>query len=904
MAKKEITAASSQVERRIANEQLAKIEQEFSETLQQFKNDQGVLVRPNTNIPLTSRDIDAIAVNISKKYDYVDYGFDYGSAESGLNVTARGNFFVKGLNEQQTSYVPEAKTTVNQDDAFPAVRTDRPPVFGNANPQGVNPEAAKTDQSIASEAAPVPAIQSQQVQSETSLANGTNTGAKEAEQIGAAIESNNKNQSTQNQTGIVSENKNELPTTNNLPGRLSDEYLKEPAISDGRKNGNSDDAGSRNVPFGTAFNGFINPDAIIVTSDAATIGTGGVTIGTTSQGINVPNQAAGTPNNPNVPLRPNILHNYANWTYKISLYLLGINDYNSIMEGGVIPEGARQYTIAKSGGYQRQQGGINFEKDFIIDNLRFTSVIGNRLTGTATNNIDLSMEITEPYGASFIGELAALADEVNGINITLAENPYLLEIDFTGYTDAGVPVESILDKGKKYIPVKIISIDMKLDLGGAKYTLGMVPYGFYQYTPKRASLTKGEYVQGKTLLEIAGPGESGLIGRLNISEEEKVSKDQKQEYPDKYKIEFYSFNKTGSKTNELENSKVAFPLKNGGEATSINERVIDNNDPTIQGYKLANGTLIKEAIKDLVLASEYFNTKMKPAAQESNSDPAELIKIIPQIKLITNQWDKKRNEYAKEITFHVFNTLLFGENFKNGGLAPIRDWGYSKVYDWIFTGKNEDIINVDINFNLLYYTRFFTDKNELGLIMTGMEAVRTSTPGLAKPNKFSEQSSKPGSIGKTFPNEPSRYINSSLAAEFFDLKMNNSYADNITLDMDIIGDPDWIPQDASVRGGPITVGNFNSKLDQWNSLAIDVAGVYAKLRLRTPRDYNDTTGLMDLNTDSSFVGGVYQVITVENLFESGRYTCKLNMVKIPNQEENEKPSPGSTANPTLPGNPR
>jgi hypothetical protein len=899
MAKKQITPSSSPTEIRIANEQLARAQQEYKQIINQKYAGKDV----------TLATLDREAQSIAAKYDYVDYGQlpppPSVKLEPGELYIGGSGFFVKGFGDDtKVTFSPESKTTVNQDDAAIPSNTGTS-VTSNPNPQGVNPKAAKTDQSTAIESAPVTATQSQQVQPETPLASGTNTGAKEAEQIGAAIESNNKNQSTQNQTGIVNENLNQLPTTNNLPGRLSDEFLREPAISDSRKSGNTDDAGKpRNVPFGTAFNGFINPDAITVNSDAATIGTGGVTIGTTSQGINVPNQAAGTPNNPNVPLRPNILHNYANWTYKISLYLLGLNDYNSIMEGGVIPEGARQYTIAKSGGYQRQQGGINFEKDFSIDSLRFTSVIGNRLTGTATNNIDLSMEITEPYGASFVGELAALAGEVNGINITLAENPYLLEIDFTGYTDAGVPVESILDKGKKYIPVKIISIDMKLDSGGAKYTLGMVPYGFYQYTPKRASLTKGEYVQGKTLLEIAGPGESGLIGRLNLSEVEKVTKDQKQEYPDKYKIEFYSFNKTGSRTEELQNSKVAFPLKNGGEATSINERVIDNNDPTIQGYKLANGTLIKEAIKDLVLASEYFNTKMKPAAQESNSDPAQLIKIIPQIKLITNQWDKKRNEYAKEITFHVFNTLLFGENFKNGGLAPIRDWGYSKVYDWIFTGKNEDIINVDINFNLLYYTRFFTDKNELGLIMTGMEAARTSTPGLANPNKFSEQSSKPGSIGKTFPNEPSRYINSSLAAEFFDLKMNNSYADNITLDMDIIGDPDWIPQDASVRGGPITVGNFNSKLDQWNSLAIDVAGVYAKLRLRTPRDYNDTTGLMDLNTDSSFVGGVYQVITVENLFESGRYTCKLNMVKIPNQEENEKPSPGSISNPTLPGNPR
>lgn len=885
MAKKEITAASSHVERRIANEQLAKVEQEFSETLQQFKNDQGVLVRPNTNIPLTSRDIDAIAVNISKKYDYVDYGFDYGSNQTEINVSGRGNFFVKGLNEQQTSYAPEAKTTVNQDDAFPAVRTDRPPVSSNANPQDVNPKAAKTDQNTAIESAPQLATDLTQIQTQ-SPDNTSSVGSKDATQAGEALERNNKN-NPQNQNGIVNENQNELPTTNNLPGRLSDEYLKEPAISDGIKNGNSDDAGSRNVPFGTAFNGFINPDAITVSPDAGTTGTGGVSIGT-SQGISVPNQAAGTPNNPNVQQRPNILHNYANWTYKIGLYLLSINDYNLIITNGEVVASATQHIVAKTGGYARTQAAGNLPRDVYIDNLRFTSVIGNRLSGTATNNIDLSMTITEPYSASFMVELAALASFVNGENITLAENPYLLEIDFAGYNDDGSIVESILKNGKKYIPVKIIAIEMKVDSAGAKYTIQMVPYGFYQYTQKRASLPKGEYVYGATLEEVAGARGSGLINKLNLIELEKAQKDRTQDWPDRYFIKFYSFNKAGSSTDELANSKVAFPLKDGPEATIIINRGMKKNEPTKQGYNIASGTLIKDAIKTLVMASEYFNTRMRPEAEDSNGNPAELIKIIPQIKL-TNLWDSKRNEYAKEITFHVFNTLLFGENFKNGGLAPIGDWGYTKIYDWIFTGKNQDIIDLNIDFNLLYYTKFFTDKEELGAIITGMVANRTGTPGSATTTQISETNINPAKIGSSAPNQPSRYINASLAAEFMDLKMNNSYADNIVVDMDIIGDPDWIPQDASVLGGSIKVADFNTKLVN-NSIGIDVAGVYAKLRFRTPRDYDDTTGLMALRNDSLYVGGVYQVITVENIFEGGKFTSRLNMVKIPNQEENVKPN--------------
>ena len=894
MAKKQITANSSSVERRTANEQLARAQQEYSEALNALKNDQGIAVVPSTGKPLTAQQQINLASNIAAKYDYVDYGSNVGSAETGYNVGG-DQFFVKGLgNSTQTTFSPEAKTTVSPDDAFPTTRPNTGPTQ-QPNSQGQNPNEAVTDQTVKTEVGSQTAVQNNQVQPET----GNNTtGSKDSTEAGAALEKVQKNSSTNTQDGVVNQNPNDLPTSgNNKPGRLSDEFLKEPGVSDGKKKGNGDDD-AKGRPMGTAIGSFTNIDSINASPDAGSSSANTISIGTT-ESVTIPEKTAGTPNNPKVPIRPNILHNYVNWTYKIGLYLLKIPDYNAIVEGGSIPEAARQYPIAVSGGYPRKNASGNLERDFYIEDLRFNSAIGNRLASSATNNMDIEMSIIEPYSASFIGEIGTLAASVNGVNITLAENPYLLEIDFAGYKDDGSMVPSILSTttgGKKYIPVKIIAIEMKIDAGGARYKLTMVPYGFYQFTQKRTSLPKDVFVYGETVNDILGDNEYGLIGRLNNIENEKKTKDQKQDHADVYKIKFYSFNKAGSSTQELEQSKVAFPTE-GGPATIIKNREILKNEPNKQGYTVKAGTLLKEVIKDLVLVSEYFNVKMKPNADDNknNSNPAELLKVIPQIKLLTDKWDSKRNEYAKEVTFHVFNTLLFGENFANGGLAPIRDWGYSKVYDYIFTGKNVDIINVDVNFNLLYYTKFFTDKNELGLVLTDMVAERTSTGGSADSNKFSETNAVSGFIGKTSPNEPSRYINASLVAEFFDVKMNNSYADMVTLDMDIIGDPDWIPQDSSIRGGPINIGNIDTKLDKFGSIAVDVAGTYAKLQLRTPRDYNDKTGLIDLNKDSSLVGGVYQVVTVENLFQGGKYTCKLNMVKIPNQEENKKTTQQVTA---------
>jgi len=882
MAKKEITATSSPAEVRTAYEQLAKAQQEYQEALNLLKNSQGIPVNPRDGKPLTAQQEYRIATEIASNYDYVAAGNDPGSFETGINIGG-DTFAVKGLkNSSKTTLPAESKTTVNQDDAFPATNTVRPEVVPNKNPKTNNPNQPKIDQSIASEAAPVPATSAPQVQPSPE-ANTNTVGNTDASQAGKALE-NNRLQGTQNQSGIVNQNPNELPVTNNLPGRLSDEYLKEPAIADNRKKGNIDDAASIARPMGTAIGGFTDINETF--PDAGSSAAGVVAIGTTGS-INNPPKAAGTKNNPMVPISPNVLHNYVNWTYKIGFYMLDVVNYNNVVSGGDADSSSGKYPIAVSGGYKRgQAGSIDLQGDVYIDSLRFTSVIGNRKSGSGTNNIDLEMQLVEPYGASLIGELAILANQINP-NVNLAEIPYLLEIDFTGYKDDGSIVTSILKdsgKRKKVIPVKVLSIDMKLESAGARYTLTMVPYSLFAYTSRYGSIPKDEAMYGGTVEEILGKGVTGLIGRLNAIENEKVEKDKTQQFPDVYDIKFYSFNKAGTNTNEMAQSKVAYPTE-GGPATIIKNRKIDKNEPDKQDYSIKAGTVLKEAIKDLVMASEYFNLKMKPNEPNSSKEPAELIKVIPVIKL-QNKWDNIRNEFPKEITFHVTNTLLFGEIYPYAGQAPLEDWGYPKEYNYLFTGKNTDIINVDLEFNLLYYQNFFPDLKENSIIKTDATAATERTPAVSTALQgIAASAVKAGPIQSSAPNESSRYINAQVAAEFFDLKMNNSNADLINLDMTIIGDPDWIPQDASVRGGTIAVAN-NERKDKNGSIAIDVAGVYVKLQLRTPRDYNDTTGLMDLQQDKSLVGGVYQIITVENQFDRGTYKCILNMVKVPKQEEN------------------
>lgn len=881
MAKKEITAASSPAEVRTAYEELAKAQQEYREALNLLKNSQGVPVNPRDGKPLTLAQENLIAREVASRYDYVTLSNDLGSFETGINIGG-DTFAVKGLNNgSKTVLPPESKTTVNKDDAFPTTDTARPPATINIDPKTNNPSQQKLDQSVVNESAPQSATQTPSVQPESAVGGTVNpTGQQDAQQAGAVLEKNNKAQSTQAQDGIISDNKNELPvSSNNRPGRLSDEFVRNPSTG----TSNTDDAASIARPMGTAIGGFVNVDDINTSPDPSRpSNSGGVTIGT-AEGITIPQSKPGTKNKPGIEVKPNILHEFANWTYTIAWYMLPIETYNAMMRTGNIGDAGD--LIAKSGGVgsrlnQAMAGDVYFR------NLRFTSVIGNRQAGAATNNFELEMTVVEPYGASLIGELAAMALNITGRDsISPAEVPYLIEIDFAGYKDDGTPVPSILgtkSKGKKYIPVRILNIEMKLEAAGSVYTISMAPYSYFAQTSRYADMEFSTNLEGKTVIEALGEQGNGLMAQLNANEKKKVKENiAKQE--DEYVIDLYSFSTNGSRDQAMASSPFAYE-QNGSKATLRINRPFDN-DPTKQTNSILVGSIIKDVIKNVVLASEYYNQKVKPNTPHDVKDPAELIKVIPVIEILKDKYDPARNEYAKRITYKVFNTLNFGEVIAHVGNAPVSNWGYSKEYNWLFTGKNEDVIDVDLTFQFIYYQKMQTNVADHNKIHLASPAASTRTAA-EQPVSRLQMAQRAGHTSNMGGNFPERYINSTIAAEWFDSKMMSNTGDNIAVNMRIIGDPDWIPQDASVRGGGITIeGNL---YDRHGSIAVDVAGVYIKLKLRTPRDYNPTTGLMDLKTDKNVVEGMYQVITVESNFEDGRFTQTLNMVKVPNQEE-EKP---------------
>ena len=131
--------------------------------------------------------------------------------------------------------------------------------------------------------------------------------------------------------------------------------------------------------------------------------------------------------------------------------------------------------------------------------------------------------------------------------------------------------------------------------------------------------------------------------------------------------------------------------------------------------------------------------------------------------------------------------------------------------------------------------------------------------------------------------------------------MTHPLADMVNVRMEILGDPAWISQSQFIplnaksfaRGaGKATdpdIGYWRRNKDRiWNSdlrcYNTDVAEPIIMLNFRMPTDFNDQTGVYELQADQSAeFSGLYRVVQVEHNFTDGKYTNVLNLTRFNNQ---------------------
>ena len=618
----------------------------------------------------------------------------------------------------------------------------------------------------------------------------------------------------------------------------------------------------------------------------------------------------------------NPLSLFASYTYQLSLYMITPDAYDLFIASGRKDINAD----GKGGAYLLvQSGGINttstetvrrapgFELDYFIDDLKITTSTSAASSGTATNTTEMSFSIYEPYGFSFMTKLKnateALQQYSNLPNFKDIKNPgrqfFILGIRFLGYDINGKILTgqenidgTILDKFgtdngvlETFYEILISSMQFKVDGKGSNYSVkAQTLQPQMAFGLKRGLITTGASVTAETVEQAltggsayvststgsesttaAIPGTLGILTKLNREQE-------KLRNANVYKLAWLGNAdtiKNASLLTKADMDKRKLPMVPLANTSQVSAAAVKNIPPDITKklLKFNTATPVIQAISQIIAQSSYLEnalTKVYTDAETTGPD-AELLRknsqtiawynLSARVKCLA--WDPKVNDFAVEITYVIqpYLTPVVTSSYVN---KVSKYYGPHKRYEYWYTGKNSEILSYEQTLNHAYL---------LPALDPSVKGAVTNFADVATVLQLRTGGNKLGAI------------NNGLEAQ-------NSYVTSLydptawsAAKINIMGDPDYLIQDSP--------GSINEAYKQYYGPGFSInpngGQVFIEINFREAVDYNDTTGLMDLNENIIFwkypkelnIKGVsYRLISVKSSFSKGKFTqdlaCQIN----------------------------
>lgn len=612
----------------------------------------------------------------------------------------------------------------------------------------------------------------------------------------------------------------------------------------------------------------------------------------------------------------NPLGDFSSYTYQLTLYMITPDAYDAFIASGrkTINVLTGQNATGESGGafIIAQSGGVNntsskrapgFELDYYIDDLKIVSNTNGKETQTASNVSEMSFNIYEPYGFSFISKLKfageALQKKSKTKNFEGLQNPskqfFILGVRFQGYDKNGKVVDSS-DGGvfQTFYDIMLTGIKFKIDGRATTYniTAASLPPATAMGI-KRSRIDRGATIVANTVREaIDGEGEGveGLLTKLNKTQQDSL-KNKSIEIPNVYKVRFIG-NKEELGFRELENASIVskadldkskWRMSNIKNQSGVNDSTATaaKPDSTKRQIVFPSDTPILQAISQIIAQSSYLEEAMK-VVYTDNLEPDSGSSSDDEIKPDTNKtirwynlssevrclgWDNKVGDFAFEITYVIqpYDTPVVMSAYTN---AAAKYYGPHKRYEYWYTGKNSEILNYEQTLNNAYFNVALAPSGD-GSSQGGPTDVSTA------PNKRQNQSR----VGKL---DVGMEAQNSYMTSLFD---PGSYAE---AKVTIMGDPDFLIQES-----PGSVNDVYNQFYGTDGYRINANGgqVFIEINFKEAQDYNNNTGLLSINESILFWkypsailkdiasrgGGIsYMVIKVVSTFKGGKFTQDLS----------------------------
>jgi len=645
---------------------------------------------------------------------------------------------------------------------------------------------------------------------------------------------------------------------------------------------------------------------------------------------------------------PNVLHKFASYNTIFTLSALSRRDirnparfFNSgphdiiVKSGGISdgnfsshreasantrvsrrdPSNETNKTIDKFGlGTKLGEASSTFKKDrdLYFRNVEMTSVPGLNAKRRLTSVTNIRMELVEPSGITLLEKIKAAAFN-NGF-LDHLDAPYMLTIEFQGFDELGRPVKEKTEFMKRVIPIKLITMDIDVNQGGSYYNIQAIPYNEFALTnqfmyPRTSGTLKSTNRTFKDAVQ-------DLQNTLNDQNEQETVGGFNQ-YPDQYDISI-------SKDLNPDQALSYETLGQVGMTQKTVNQVAGEEEFTMEMIKFNSSTAVLMLLENLMKTHPEYGaksfddwsnkvTKRGTAGFNPNEGLSTYFKYFRIRTSVepTADFDEIRQTNAKIIRIVVEPYYISAYNLGTAGVHQGKNFQsyVAKAYNYIFTGDNVDILNLDINYKVAYFqsrlkdleaadSRTLSNSKDPVEIDSNAPTNRDKAMGGLLPLK-----SEAGGH-KSTPANRTGQVDSRLD-QFFDA-ITNPTADMVVLRMEILGDPAWLGQSQFI---PATPQNFNgsstdnnidffrggAKDNIWNPKLkcynYDVAEPITNLTFKTPQDFNDKTGVYELTSEPTGVfSGLYKVTQVEHNFTDGRFTQTLTMVRFNNQEKTATPT--------------
>ena len=620
----------------------------------------------------------------------------------------------------------------------------------------------------------------------------------------------------------------------------------------------------------------------------------------------------------------NPLGSLSSYTYQISLYMITPDAYDAFIQSGrnninainnaANPQVATQVEESSSGAYIiAQSGGINnktskraFDLDFYIDDLKINTTTNAKAKKTSSNDTEMSFNIYEPYGFSFISKLnnaAALLKKKSKLKnykdlSNASKQFFVLGLRFQGYDENGKEISGAStynqdtfdvtgDSGgvfERFFDIRITDMKFKIDGKMTVYNITAATIAPKAgFGVKYGRIDKGARVEGSTVEDVLR-GTKGLLTTLNEQQELQAKKNGEGSIPNVYKLRYLGTAEAeiGAASivsiADLDKSKMpmsaAANIKQVNEAVSVSA-VPDTNRRTIT---FANDVSIMQAIGSIISQSSYLENALTQVIKSDTEPPkpgqgSETIKD-PNPKTI--KWynlgsevkclgfDNIVGDFAYEITYVMqpYETPMITSPYAG---KTSKYYGAHKRYEYWFTGKNSEIIHYEQKMDNSY---FLPAMNPTGSSASqGGGADIPTVPG----KRQNEDRTGKLDIGKEAQNS---YLTS--------LYDPGAYA---SAKITILGDPDYLMQDSP--------SSINQVYRQFygKGFTINPNGgqVFIEIDFKEAEDYNNIDGLLSINDSiqfwkypksvSSQIKGVsYMLTEVVSTFSKGKFTQELDCV--------------------------